>query len=80
MKATLPKLMQRRSLLQDEFNELFRFFYPGKYNDIKFSCVATNEGFIVSAGAYSYALYNENVISKKEVEDILIKENKRSGH
>lgn len=72
--------MERTSTLQEEFNELFKFFYPRQLNDIEFECVATNKGFKVPAGAYSYALFNKNVITREQVQEILIKENQLNGN
>lgn len=72
--------MERTSTLQEEFNDVFSFFYPDQYNEIIFGCVATNKGFIVEAGAYSYALYNKRRIAREDVLDILIAQNRNSGY
>ena len=72
--------MERTFTLQKEFDQLFLFFYPNTLNDIKLECAATNKGFEIEAGAFSYALYNENIIKREEVIEILIRENKKSGH
>ncbi len=70
--------MESTSSLQAEFDELFEFFYKGYSNEVKLSCIATNQGFKYPSGAYSYALYNENIISQIKVEQVLIKENAAS--
>lgn len=71
--------MEKTHLLQEEFNFIFSFFYPNIIQDIEFGCVATSKGFKIESGGYSYALYNRSVISREEVEKILIKENQLSG-
>ena len=73
--------MERTFTLQKEFDQLFLFFYPNILKDIKLECAATDKGCEIEAGgAFSYALYNENIIKREEVIEILIRENKKSGH
>jgi hypothetical protein len=60
-------------LSQQDFDELFAFFYPGRLNEIEVFCIATDKGG--PRGAFSYALYNRNQISHEQVISILRKEN-----
>ncbi|PKH06693.1 hypothetical protein [Moritella sp. Urea-trap-13] len=69
-------VMEKTSVLQSDFDELFEFFYHGEKNEVNLNCIATNTGFH-TRGVYAYALYNDNVISCKEVEKELIKQIKR---
>lgn len=63
------------ALRQEEFDELFAFFYPGRLNTIELHCIATNEGGTCPTGAYAYALINKYVLSHQEGIDILEREN-----
>ena len=58
---------------QEDFDELFSFFYPDRENDIKILCVASDEGS--ERGAFSYALYNTNRITREQIMEILHREN-----
>lgn len=62
-------------LTQEEFDELFAFFYPDRVSSISLECIATNEGVTHPTGAYSYALINRAVLSHQEGIDILEREN-----
>lgn len=61
---------------QDELDALFSFFFPQEICDIKVSCVATDEGS--DKGAYSYALFNSNVINREEVLAVLRSKNEKT--
>ena len=50
---------------QEDLNLLFEFFYPGKACDILVQCVATDEGG--EPGAFEYALFNANVITRDQM-------------
>lgn len=60
---------------QEEFNELFAFFYPHQLNTISLHCIATNLGGVCPTGAYSYALINRSKLSDQEGLHILEHEN-----
>lgn len=60
---------------QEQFDALFEFFYPGRLNDVQLSKLATDRGGPVS-GAFSYALFNINVVSRERMHGILVELNK----
>lgn len=62
---------------QHDFDALFALLLPSVLNNILLSCAATDEGGL--SGAFSYALFNSNVIDRKEVLDILIDENRKTA-
>lgn len=51
---------------QEDFDALFQFFYPGEGHSIELQSCANDEGFAQS-GAYTYALFNETLISREEM-------------
>ncbi|AZC22489.1 MULTISPECIES: hypothetical protein [Pseudomonas] len=63
------------ALKQQEFDELFEFFYPRRINDIRLRCIATNEGGACPTGAYAYALINSRRLTDQEGLQILEREN-----
>lgn len=63
------------ALMQEEFDELFAFFYPGTLSTISLSCIATNKGGVCPTGAFAYALINTDVLSLQEGHDVLEREN-----
>jgi hypothetical protein len=56
---------------QEDFDALFQFFYPGEGHSIKVRFCATDKGF-VQRGAYTYALFNENIVSREEMMAMLV--------
>lgn len=60
---------------QEDFEKLFDFFFPAEICDVEVDCVATDKGG--QAGAYAYALFNKNEISRNEMLRILELQNKR---
>lgn len=59
---------------QEDFDALFQFFYPGEGHSIKLRSCATDKGF-VHGGAYTYALFNENIVSREEMMTMLMRLN-----
>lgn len=59
---------------QDDFDALFKVLMPGELNDIKIRAIATDKGG--PPGSFTYALFNENVISYEDVMAVLIDINK----
>jgi hypothetical protein len=59
---------------QEEFDTLLQFFFPNRLNNIELKCASTDRGG--QKNAYSYALYNENVVSRDEVFKVLEKINR----
>jgi hypothetical protein len=51
---------------QEDFDALFKFFYPGEGHSIELQSCANDKGFAQS-GAYTYALFNETLISRDEM-------------
>jgi len=60
---------------QEQFDALFEFFYPGQSNNVQLSRLATDRGGQIS-GAFSYALFNTNVVSRERMRCILVELNK----
>lgn len=58
---------------QEDFDALFKLLMPGRLNDIQLSCKATDAGGM--QGAFSYALFNSNVVDDEEIKQVLVKEN-----
>jgi hypothetical protein len=56
--------------VQEDFDRLWKFFYPGKGHDIQLRSCATNRGFKLR-GDFNYALFNENRISHEDVMNTL---------
>ena len=73
---TTPQ-MERCTTLQEQFDELFEFFYPETLNEVKLQCISTNAG-LGNSTAYAYAIYNETVIAEYNVKKELIKQSGRS--
>lgn len=65
------------SARQEDFDALFKLFFPGHSHSIELSCAATDAGGI--KGCFSYALFNSNVIEHEEVKHILRKENRENN-
>jgi hypothetical protein len=59
---------------QEDFDALFQFFYPGEGHSIELRSCATDKGF-AQRGAYTYALFNENIVSREEIMAMLIRLN-----
>ena len=59
---------------QEDFDSLWEFFYPGQGHDIRLNTCASDEGFAVSGG-YTYALFNETLVSRQEMMDTLKRRN-----
>lgn len=59
---------------QEDFDALFRFFYPTEINSIKVRSCATDKGF-KHQGGYTYALFNENLHSREVMMALLIRLN-----
>lgn len=62
------------AVLQDDFEALFSFFFPGEVCDISIDCAATDANG--QKGSYAYALFNAKVITRDDVLSILRKQNK----
>lgn len=58
---------------QEDFDALFKLLMPGRLNEIELSCRATDAGGL--RGAFSYALFNSNVVDDETIKHILTKEN-----
>jgi hypothetical protein len=56
---------------QEDFDALFQFFYPGEGHSIELRSCATDKGF-AQRGAYTYALFNENIVSRDEMMAMLV--------
>jgi hypothetical protein len=59
---------------QEDFDRLWNFFYPGQGHDIQLNSCASDEGFAVSGG-YTYALFNESLVSREEMMQTLKRRN-----
>jgi hypothetical protein len=59
---------------QEDFDALFQFFYPCESHSIKLRSCATDKGFL-QRGAYTYALFNENIVSREEMMVMLVRLN-----
>ena len=59
---------------QDDFNALFKVLMPGQLNDIELLTHATCKG--AAPGLYTTVLFNTNVISYEEMNELLIEINK----
>ena len=55
---------------QEDFDRLWKFFYPGQGHDIRLKSCASDEGFAVSGG-FTNALFNESLVSRQEMMDTL---------
>jgi hypothetical protein len=51
---------------QEDFNKLWKFFYPGQGHDIQLRSCATDKGF-AARGSFTYALFNEQLVSREEM-------------
>lgn len=71
-------IMEKFLLLQEEFDEIYSFFYPKQTHEIEFRCLATNEGLPSGGNGYSYALYNKHGVEAEDVMKALIYENMQS--
>ena len=60
---------------QEEFDALFGFFYPDRLNNVQFSKIATDKGGC--GRAFSYALFNVNVISREWMQHFLVEMNEK---
>lgn len=63
------------SVDQEDFDSLFKFFYPGEVFEIEICKVATDKGG--SCGAFSYALFNSRKLDYDEMLDLLYQHNAR---
>lgn len=61
---------------QEDFEKLFAFFFPGEHCDITIGCIATDEGG--QSGAYTYALFNSNEVSRPTMQQILERQNRKN--
>lgn len=61
---------------QEDFEKLFAFFFPGEHCDIAIACIATDEGG--QSGAYAYALFNSNKVSRPAMQQILERQNRKN--
>lgn len=59
---------------QDDFDALFRFFYPGEGHSIELQSCSSDTGF-AQRGAFTYALFNETLISRQEMMAMLTRLN-----
>jgi hypothetical protein len=64
------------ALDQEDFERLFEFFFPDEICDIEIRCASTDEGG--RSGAYAYALFNANVVSRDVMLQLLKKQNQKS--
>jgi hypothetical protein len=51
---------------QEDFEALWRFFYPNEGHSITLRSCASDKGFAVRGG-YTYALFNEQLVSREEM-------------
>ena len=51
---------------QEDFDRLWKFFYPGQGHDIQLNSCASDEGF-AGSGGFTYALFNEAFVSRQEM-------------
>ena len=59
---------------QEDFDRLWNLFYPGLGHDILLKPCASDKGFAVSGG-YTYALFNETLVSREEMMQTLKRRN-----
>jgi len=64
------------ALDREDFERLFEFFFPDEICDIEIHCASTDEGG--KSGAYAYALFNANVVSRDDMLERLKKQNQKS--
>jgi hypothetical protein len=64
---------------QNDFDSLYQLLMPDapRNHNISLSCIATDEGGL--RGGYSYALFNENLISRGNIKNLLIEENRATS-
>jgi hypothetical protein len=62
---------------QEDFNKLFEFFFPERICNISVQCVATDDGG--ERGAFAYALFNANVVTRERMLKFLRLENKKTS-
>ncbi|APU47939.1 MULTISPECIES: hypothetical protein [Acinetobacter] len=60
----------------EDFKKLFEFYYPQKINRIELQTIGTSAGGI--PGNNTYAFYNANIISHKEILEMLTEFNQQS--
>ncbi|OJU86422.1 MAG: hypothetical protein BGN93_20125 [Acinetobacter sp. 39-4] len=60
----------------EDFNKLFKFYYPLQINNIELHAIGTAAGGI--PGDITYAFYNANIISSEEILEILTELNRQS--
>lgn len=65
------------SARQEDFDALFSVLMSGKSNDIAIRAAATDKGGL--RGVFSYALFNENRVSREEVSTVLEQRNKAAA-
>jgi hypothetical protein len=51
---------------QEDFDALWKFFYPNEGHSIALKSCATDQGFAVRGG-FTYALFNETLVSRAEM-------------